>query len=356
VQSPVNYYSTEEVAAAPAPRPRDTGGWRRTLAVVLVVAGCLMAPAALASVYVHRDIMDVDGYVATVTPVADDAAVQEAVADALAKQVSGALDADQALPGPLPAELGEFTGPLSNQFEGLTAELTLQAVKSSAFREFWAAANRKAHPILVDVINSKGNLKVTTSDLIGLDLKKVTADVTDLLAASGVALPDPLPKALRTGDVMLLDARPLAKAGAVILGLDRLYPVLPVATIALILAAVLVAPRRLRAAAWVGAGLTLAMVALEAGLAIGRMSYLDRTDDAGIPHAASAAIWGALTSDLRRWGWAVLIVGVAAAVAATLVLLVVRPGDRRASQPGPGYTDYLYLPGEAPHPGGRGRL
>lgn len=354
MQPPVSYYRIEEAAAAS--RPRATGGWRRTLAVVLVVAGCLTAPAALASVYVHRDIMDVDGYVATVTPVADDAAVQEAVADALAKQVSRALDADQVLPGPLPAELGEFTGPLSAQLEDLTAELTLQAVKSSAFREFWATANRKVHPILVDVINSKGNLKVTASDLIGLDLKKVTADVTDLLASSGVSLPEPLPKTLKTGDVMLFDARPFARAGRYLLTLDRLYPLLPIATLGLLLGSVLVAPRRLRAAAWVGAGLTLAMVALEAGLAIGRMSYLGRTDDAGIPHAASAAIWGAITSDLRRWGWVVLVVGVAAAVAAILVLLVVRPGDRGAPQPGPGYTDYLYLPGEAPPPGGAGRL
>lgn len=353
MQPPVNYYRAEEVAVAIAPPP--AGGWRRALAVVLIIAGCVTAPLALASLYVHRDIMDVDGYVATVTPLAEDPAVQEAVADALAKQVRGALDADQVLPGPLPAELGDFTGPLSTQLEGLTAELTLQAVKSSAFRGLWATANRRAHPILVEAIKGKGKLKVTTNDLVGLDLAGVTADVTDLLASSGVSLPEPLPKSLTTGDVMLLDTRPFARAGKYILALERLYPILPLATLGLLLAAVLVAPRRLRAAAFAGAGLALAMLALEAGLALARTSYLGRTDDAGIPHAASAAIWGAITSDLRRWGGAALVVGVAAAVAATLVLLVVRPSDRRPPQPGAGYTDYLYLPGEAPHPGGPGR-
>ncbi len=353
MQPPVNYYRAEDAAVANAPSP--AGGWRRGLAVVLTVAACVTAPAALASLYVHRDVMDVDGYVATVTPLAEDPAVQKAVADALAKQVSGALDADQVLPGPLPAELGDFTGPLSTQLEGLTGELTLQAVRSSAFRALWATANRQVHPILLEVIKGNGRLKVTTNDLVGLDLAGVTADVTDVLASSGFSLPEPLPKTLTTGDVMLLDTRPFARAGRYILALDRLYPILPAATLGLLLAAVLVAPRRLHAAAFAGAGLALAMLALEAGLALARTSYLGRTDDAGIPHAASAAIWGAITSDLRRWGWVALVLGVAAAVAATLVLLVVRPGDRRPPQPGPGYIDYLYLPGEAPHPGRQGR-
>ena len=76
--------------------------------MALVVVGCLMAPVALAGAYVHRDIMDVDGYVAAITPVADDPAVQKAVADVLAKQVSGALDADQALPAALAGGAGRL--------------------------------------------------------------------------------------------------------------------------------------------------------------------------------------------------------------------------------------------------------
>ncbi len=352
--APVSYYRVEEAAAAPAPRPPLAAGWRRPLAVVLIVLGCLTAPAALAGAYIHTVVMDVNGYVSAITPVADDPAVQKAVADTLAKQVSGALDANQALPGQLPAELGEFTGPLTAQLGDLTRELTLQAVKSSAFREFWATANRSVHPVLIKAIRSKGKLGVTTRDLVGLDLAEVTANVTDLLATSGVSLPTDLPQALTSGNVMLLDSRPLAAAGAVILPLDRLYPVLPLATLALLLIAVLVAPRRLLAAAYVGAGLTLVMVALEAGVAVGRARYLGATDDAGIPHDASAAIWGAITSSLRVWGWAVLVVGVAIAVAAVLVLLVSGRSDGRPRRTGPVRPDYLYPPGGTPNPGGPG--
>ena len=352
--SPMTYYRAEDIPPAYDARPPLAGAWRRPIAVALVVVGCLMAPAALAGAYVHLDIMDVEGYVAAITPVADDPAVQKAVANVLAKQVSGALDADQALPGGLPAELDDFTGPLSGQLEDLTREMTLQAVSSSEFREFWATANRRVHPVLVDAIRSKGKLEVTTSDLVGLDLAEVTANVTGLLASSGVSLPEQLPKALKSGDVMLLDSHPLATAGAAIVALDRLYPVLQIVTLAFLLLSVLVAPRRLLAAVYLGAGLTLAMVVLEAGLAVGRANYLGATDDVGIPHAASAAIWGAITSSLRLWGWAALVIGVAVAVAAALALLVVGRSAGRPQQSRPVSADYLYPPGETPYLGGPG--
>ncbi|MCX6374133.1 MAG: hypothetical protein NTX16_13870 [Actinobacteria bacterium] len=352
--SPVTYYRGEDIPPAYDARAPLAGVWRRPIALALVVVGCLMAPAALAGAYVHRDIMDVEGYVAAITPVADDPAVQKAVANVLAKQVSGALDADQALPDGLPAELDEFTGPLSGQLEDLTRELTLEAVSSNEFRELWAAANRRVHPVLVDAIKSKGKLNVTTSDLVGVDLAEVTANVTDLLASSGVALPGQLPQALTSGDVMLLDSRPLATAGAAILALDRLYPVLQIATLAFLLLSVLVAPRRLLAAVYLGAGLTLAMVVLEAGLAVGRARYLGATDDVGVPHAASAAIWAAITSSLRLWGWATLVIGVAVAVAAALALLVLGRSTSRPQQSRPVSADYLYPPGETPYPGGPG--
>jgi hypothetical protein len=345
-QAPVTYYRADDVQISSAPSPAPAGEWRRAIAVALVVVGCLLAPVALVSAYVHIDIMDPEGYIATITPVADDPAVQKAVADTVAKQVSGALDADQALPGPLPVELGDFTGPLSGQLESLTRKLTLQVVSGSAFRGFWVAANRKAHPVIVDIIESKGS--VTASDLVGLDMTEVVGNVTDLLSASGVALP----QALKTDDIVLVDSRELATAGAVILPLDRLYPVLPIATLALLLLSVFVAPRRLLAAVYLGAGLTLAMVVLEVGLAVGRARYLGATDDVGIPHAASAAVWGAVTRSLRLWGWATLVTGIAVAVAAALVLLVVGRGGKRPQQTGQVRADYLYPPGGAPYPGG----
>ena len=356
-QGPVTYFTAGGQPAASAPAPPPTAWWRQPTAVALIIVACIMAPAALAGAYVHTVIMDVDGYVKAVTPIADDPAVQKAVADALSKQVSGALDADLALPDGLPSELGDLGGSMGDQLGDLTGDLTLQVVSSPEFRDFWQEANRRVHPVLVDVIKSKGKVKVSASDLIGLDLAAVTGDVTDLLGTSGVTLPDVFPEGLTSGDVMLLDSRPLASAGAGILALDRLYPLLPIVTLLLLVVAVAIASRRALAALYIGAGLTLAMLALEVGLAVGRSQYLGATDDAGIPHAASAAIWGAITSSLRLWGLVTLGLGVALVVAAALALRFSGHGGRSPGEPresGQSYADYLYLPGQGPAPGGPG--
>ena len=322
---------------APAVRPPKVGEWRQPIAVMLLVLGCLIAPVALAGLWFHVNIMDVDGYVATVTPVADEPAVQQAVADVLTDQVFGALDVDQILQGTLPPALGFISGSLSAQLENLTSKLTQQAVSSGAFRGFWAAANRRVHPILLKAIESKGRLNLTADGLVSLDLVEVTKNITDLLTSSGIALPAVLPQALTNGNVVLLDSRPLARAGAVILALDALNWLLPLVTLAFLLGSVLVASKRLRTAVYVGVGLVLAMAVLEAGVAVGRAYYLGATDDAGIPHDASAAMWRVVTSSLRLWGWVALVVGVVVALAATVALLITRRGGPRPQQAGPGY-------------------
>lgn len=316
-----------------APGPRGFGTWRPVVSAVMLVLGCLIAPAALAGVWLHATILDVDGYVAAIAPVADEPAVQEAVADVVADQVFTALDANQTLGSLLPEELDIIGSVTAKGLKSLTRRLTLEAVSSSAFHGFWAAANREVHPRILQAVESGEELELTAGGLVNLDLVDVTRNVTDLLSSSGIALPEILPEALTTGDVALLDSRPLARAGAVIRALDLLYWLLPVAAFASLLSSVLVASRRSRAVIGVGLGLGLAMAALEAGVAWAGVYYLDVTDTAGISHDASAAVWTVVTGSLRLWGWVLLGIGVVAAVAGAVASLVSRPGRAGPAPP-----------------------
>jgi hypothetical protein len=290
------------------------------VALVLLVAGSVAAPLALCAAYVHFSIMDVDGYVATVAPLASDPAVQEAVADALSQRISTALGEVGGSSSPLPEELGTLAEGLAGALpvEELTREFTLQALASSAFGSVWEEANRAAHPLLVDAVEKAGDGDETTDPLF-LDLAAVTTAVTDRLRDAGVPMPDPLPESLTTGDVRLLDLQQLQRLGRLIGTLDRLWLVLVALAVLALAGCVAVARDRLRAAVLAGAGLVIAMAALEAALAVSRGSYLDRTDAAGIPHAASAAVFDVVTQSLRTWGWSVLIAG-AALVVAGLIL------------------------------------
>lgn len=305
-----------------AVRVQRAGAWRSVVAVILVVLGCLLAPAALAGVWLHVDVLDVDGWVDTITPVADEPAVQEAVADLLSEQISGALDSGWTIPG-LPDELNILPGSLTVPgLPDLTHELTLQAVSSSLFRSVWAAANRSAHTFLLDAVENPGDLEQIEAGPVGLDLGDITRNVTDLLAASGVSLPDVLPQSLTSGDVSMFVSRPLAKVASAVRALDLLYWLLPLVTVALLAGSLLVASRRSVILVCLGVGLELTMAALEAGVAWAGSYYLDTADEAGISHEASAALWRVVTSDIRLWGWVLLGVGLVVALAGAVLLLV----------------------------------
>jgi hypothetical protein len=293
--------------------------------VALIVIGCICAPLTLAGLYVHTDLMDVDGYVKTIAPVAGEPAVQNAIADVLAAQITKGLKTAGSSVSPLPEDLGAIAGELGDvlPLEDLTREMTKEALASEAFAGFWAAANRQVHPLLVAAIKSESG-HGSESNPVGLDLSAVTASITDLLAGAGVALPDPLPEALRTGKVPLLDSLPLAQAGRVVLALDRTYLALFIMAVALLAAGVTAARDRLRAGVYVGAGLALAMAGLQIGLWAARARYLDVTANSHIPRAASAAVFDVMTASLRGWAWTVLIAGVAAALACVLIGVVVR--------------------------------
>ena len=169
------------------------GVWRGPIAVMLLVLGCVIAPLALAGVWFHVNIMDVDGYVATITPVADEPAVQKAVADVLTDQVYGALDVDQILQGSLPAGLrlhlrapersaGE-PDPQADRAGGV--EQCLPRVLGDRQQE-GAPHPDRGH-------QEQGQAQRGRGGLVSLDLVEVTDDITDLLTTSGDRSPGAAP-------------------------------------------------------------------------------------------------------------------------------------------------------------------
>jgi len=55
--------------------------WRRILVALLVVVGCILAPLSMLGVWLKAEILDTDTYVSTMAPLADNAHVQNALAD-----------------------------------------------------------------------------------------------------------------------------------------------------------------------------------------------------------------------------------------------------------------------------------
>lgn len=321
-------------AGAQAPRrpgPRDAapGRWVAALALALLVVGCLAAPLALFGFFIHGTLIDEDGYVATMTRLAARPAVRDAVAAGLSKAIAGAVG--DAASSALPEELGGITDALTGALpiEDLTDRFVEEALESPGFADVWAEANRTLHPLLLDVIENAASGDKETSP-VPVDLTAVTGAVVDRLEGAGVRLPDPLPQALTTGRIPLMDSILLQRLGKAIVTIDRLRIPLAILAVVAVAAGILAARDRLRAAVFAGAGMVAAMAAVEIVLAFARGSYLETTDKSHISHAASAAVFDVVTRDLRLWGWILLVLG-AVAVAAGLAASRLRRGRRTAA-------------------------
>ena len=77
--------------AAPPGRPRRQR-WRAVVATLLIVLGCVLAPLSVVAVWARNQVTNTDRYVATVSPLASDPAIQNAIADQITAQVFRYLD------------------------------------------------------------------------------------------------------------------------------------------------------------------------------------------------------------------------------------------------------------------------
>lgn len=103
-----------------------------SVATLLIVIGCILAPMSVVAVWTKSLVTDTDRYVATVAPLANDPAIQNAVADKITAQIFTHLDvagvtnqavdalAERGLPPLVATRLHALSEPLASGVEGLS--------------------------------------------------------------------------------------------------------------------------------------------------------------------------------------------------------------------------------------------
>src|SRR6185312_7498646 len=79
-------------AAAPAPvaakvEPSKGKRWQRIVSVVLLVLGFILVPLSAVAIWTHNQLTNTDRYVETVSPLAENADVQQVVAAAVVNAI-----------------------------------------------------------------------------------------------------------------------------------------------------------------------------------------------------------------------------------------------------------------------------
>ncbi|HET9559526.1 MAG TPA: hypothetical protein VFS70_20490, partial [Actinomycetota bacterium] len=208
----------QEQAAAggdtePTPGAKGVGRLRgRTIvATLMIVVACVLAPLSVVAIWTRNQVTDTDRYVATVTPLASDPAVQQAITDqitaqvftyidiqALTTQVVDALSArveGRGLPPQAAAALQGLAGPVANGVQGFVRTQVERIVQSQAFEDAWIQANRVAHEALVKALTGEGGGAVTVEgDTVSLNLAPFIQTVKQQLVAQGFTLAERIPQ------------------------------------------------------------------------------------------------------------------------------------------------------------------
>lgn len=345
------------VAAAPR-----RGGWLRwtAVAVLLVLAGVLMLGSVVAR-YVRGEILDTDHYVATVTPLGSDPAIQAEistkVSDAILERIDLETVTTQALAtltqnvDQVPPQVQGLAPLLASQGESFVRSTVDRMVTSPTFEELWIVANRQAHKNLVSVLTGEGGTAVTAdaNGQVTLSLGPMIDEVTKRLSARGFTFVENLPSI--NPQFVLFTSDDVVTAQRAVAALSKAANVLPWLSLLVAAGAVWAAPRgrRRRAVILVGVTYVVAMAILAIAITVGRSLYLGAVPSDALSPSAATALIDAVLVPLRTSLRAVFAFGVVVVLAAYLT------GPSRSAVAVRGGFNWLVRAASRGHAGDSGR-
>ncbi|HZX04426.1 hypothetical protein [Kribbella sp.] len=291
----------------------DTRKVRTVVAVVLLVAGCVLAPAAVAGAWARTQVTNTDRYVENVVPLAADPRVRNAVADRITDVI-----------------LRNLPERIANGARGVVRGQVGQLIESETFQTLWRNSNRTAHQQLVNALSGRNGPLGVNGNTVSIDLGPFVAAARDRLVAAGFSSAARIPDVHQSFD--LFSSPDLYRAQRGYRLLDRYGVVLPIVAGALLVLGLGLVVDRRRALMGAGIGVAVSMVVLGILLAIGRQHYLDRLP-AELSRATGAAAFDIVTRSLRTALVVIFLIGLVAAGAALVAGLVIRRRSGRTAGP-----------------------
>ncbi|MFJ2432825.1 hypothetical protein ACIOWM_06395 [Streptomyces anulatus] len=274
------------------------------LSAVLLVLLAVLVPLSALSAWVDLEIDDTDRYVAAVSPLASDPAVQTTVADLVTEEAMRQID----------------LGPLQDTVREFLHETVRSFTTTEAFRNAWDTANRAAHKAVAAALDGDSGEAVT------IDLAPVIDQVKQDLVRDGVPFADQIPVERTEITVLGPGQADDLRNSFRLLRYGSIWPAVATLVFLVLVVGIATVRRGMRAGLWatatVGAGFVLGAVVLRVLVAVGRSRVLDEVPDSD--RDAAAAVVDALTASLRTTVWVVLAVGAALLVGAVVARVLLR--------------------------------
>jgi hypothetical protein len=282
------------------------------VATLLIVVACVLAPLSVVAVWTRNQVTNTDRYVATVSPLASDPAIQQAIADqitarvftyidvrGLTNQAIAALTERGQLRPQVATQLQALAVPIANGVQSFTRDQVGKVVASDAFANAWVQANRTAHAELVKALTGEGGGAVTVeNDTVSVNLAERIPEVN--------------------ASFVLFQSKDVTRVRAGFNLLNTLGVWLPVLAIVLLVLGVYVAKDHRRALVGAAVGVAVSMVVLALALTIFRSIYLDAVPASVLPHDAAAVLYDTIVRFLRLGLRTILVLALVVAAGAFL--------------------------------------
>ncbi len=317
-----------QLRSRPEQPPRHRISWRTPVAALLIIVGCVLAPVSVLAVWTANQVSNTNRYVANVTPLIKDPAIQHALTDKITNEIVAQIN----VPG-----LTSQASTLLNQkgltrvatlLQGLSGSLTsavtgfihgrvARIITGPRMENAWVQANQVAHQELVTALSGRGGGAITVSNgQVTIGLAPFIDIAKQDLAARGLTLVNKIPNINPT--FALFPSKDLVKAQSAYRLINDLKIVLPIATLLLLGLGVYIARGHRRALIGAGLGFAASMLVLGAGLLIARGMYLNSVPNSVLPGDAAAAAFDILVRFIKTALRTFLVVGLIVAAAAFL--------------------------------------
>jgi hypothetical protein len=206
------------------------------------------------ALWLNRIVFDTDTWVETVAPLAEDPAIQDAVATAASDAIIEQLDAEQRIRDLLPDEfrLDQFAPMLASSVESAVRSQTLKLVQSEQFVTIWTEINRKGHEALIASITGREGIVSVQSGTFTLDTGLLIDEVKTRLEDRGLDFVSRIPTAPLDKTIVLYESDAIAAAGPILDAIQKAAFWLPVLGLALVAGAFGLAGDRRKVALWLG--------------------------------------------------------------------------------------------------------
>ena len=157
----------EELEAVKAARRSGAlGKTRRILVGVLVVVSCLMVVVGAVAWWTHETLLNTDKFVAMMAPVAEQPAVQEAVAVYATDAIFNGLDVNTRIKDALPSQLSILACPSPKPSTTSRSRACRPSPPVRPFQDLWVKGLTVAHTGFIRVIRDEApNVAVVNGDV-----------------------------------------------------------------------------------------------------------------------------------------------------------------------------------------------